>query len=170
MQEPLTLYKLMILYILDNSAGPVKKTLTCECIIEQNYTDYLTVQTAIGELSESGFIKSFTEGDATWLSIEPDGAKALSLFLGNLKEEIRKDLIQYLKDKNQEIRNDSSVLSTYKRSMNGEFEAHLIAKDRGNTLMELTMNVPDEETASGICKNWKEKSAEIYSFLTEKLF
>ena len=170
MQEPLTLYKLMILYILDSVNGPVKKTLACECIIEQNYTDYLTAQTAIAELSEGNFIRSYTEGDCTWLIIEPDGAKTLSLFLGSLNEEIRKDLTNYLKSKNQDMRNDSSVISNYKRSPNGEFEAHLIARDRGNTLAELTLIVPDEEIASNICKNWKKNSAEIYSYLTEKLF
>ncbi len=170
MQEILTLYKLMILYILDNTVGPVKKTLTCECIIEQDYTDYLTVQTAIGELAEADFIRSFVEGGNTWLEITPDGSQALSLFRGNLNEELRMDLIGYLKDHNQEIRNDASVLSNYKRSINGEFEAHLIAKDRGITLIDLNLTVPDEEMAANICKNWKKNSAEIYSYLTEKLF
>ena len=80
MQEPLTLYKLMILYILDSVNGPVKKTLTSECIIEQNYTDYMTAQTAIAELTEGNFIRSYTEGDCTWLVIEPDGSKTLYLF------------------------------------------------------------------------------------------
>lgn len=170
MQEPLTLYKLMILYILDSVNGPVKKTLACECIIEQNYTDYMTAQTAIAELTEGKFIRSFTEGDSTWLEIEPDGSKTLSLFLGSLNEEIRKDLTNYLKEKNQDMRNDSSVISNYKRSTNGEFEVRLIVKDRGNILADLTMIVPDEQIASNVCANWKKRNAEIYSYLTEKLF
>ncbi len=170
MQEPLTLYKLMILYALSLSGTSVKKTLISNCIIDQNYTDYLTVQTAIGELTEGGFIASETVGNATFLFLTAEGRNALSLFTGNLNEEIRKDLENYLKEHRMEINNSSSVLSNYKRSLNGEYEATLTAKDRGNTLVEIRMQVPTEDIASNICNNWQKDNAEIYRYLTEKLF
>ena len=170
MQEPLTLYKLMILYILDVAKDPVKKTLVGNCIIDQNYTDYLTVQTAIGELTEGSFISAEANGNATFLSLTSEGRNALNLFLGNLNEEIRSDIMNYLKEHRMEINTSSSILSNYRRSLSGEYEATLIAKDRGRELVEIKLTVPTEEMASGICNNWQKDNAEIYRYLTEKLF
>ena len=49
-------------------------------------------------------------------------------------------------------------------------EAKLTAKNRGITLIELNLTVPDEGIASSVCDNWLKSSAEIYAYLTEKLF
>ena len=170
MQEPLTLYKLMILYILDSVSQPLKKTMVTDCIIDQGYTDYMTVQTAIGELRDTGFLKEYREGKSTWLASTPDGERTLSLFLGSLSDGVRKDLRDYLTGHNQEIRESRSILANYQRTPNGEFEATLIARDRGNKLMELKITVPDEETANHVCTNWQEKNADLYAYLVKELF
>ena len=170
MQEPLTLYKLMILYTIDAASAPLKKSLVTDCIIDQDYTDYMTVQTAIGELKDGGFLTSFEEGGAQWLSLTPDGSKTLSLFLGNLNEAVRTDCLTYLRNHNLQLRDASSVSASYQRSTNGEFETLLSAKDRGTILAEIRMTVPDEEIAKSICENWKDKNAQIYAYLTEQLF
>ena len=170
MQEPLTLYKLMILYILDSVSQPLKKTMITNCIIEQDYTDYMTVQTAIGELRETGFLDEYTEGQSTWLSSTPEGSRTLALFLGSLSEGVREDLKNYLTSHNQEIRESRSILASYMRTANGEFEATLVARDRGNKLMELKITVPDEETADCVCKNWQTKNADLYAYLVKELF
>ena len=170
MQEPLTLYKLMILYTIDAAAAPLKKSLVTDCIIDQDYTDYMTVQTAIGELLDSGFISSFNEDNTMLLTLTEDGSKALSLFMGNLSEGIRKDLKDYLTAHKQELSHARDLSSNYKRSANGEFEVSLCARDRGNELLHITLNVPSEEIAANVCSNWAKESAEIYDYLTKKLF
>ena len=170
MQEPLTLYKLMILYLLSLSKNPLKKIDINDCILEKKYTDYLTLQTAIGELLENGFLLSEQDGNITWLSLSEEGNKALSLFLGNLNEEIRADLRSYLEDHKMEINNSYNITSRYQKSVNGEWEALVCAKDRGNTLVEIKLCVPSEEIAVDICENWEKKCPEIYKYLTEKLF
>ena len=170
MQEPLTLYKLMILYLLSLSKNPLKKIDINDCILEKKYTDYLTLQTAIGELEENGFLSSAQDGNVTWLSTTDEGNKALSLFLGNLNEEIRADLRSYLEDHKMELNNSYNITSRYQRSANGEWEATVVAKDRGNTLVEIKLCVPSEEIAADICKNWTEKCPEVYNYLIEKLF
>ena len=170
MQEPLTLYKLMILYTLDSANSPLRKSLVSDCLIDQDYTDYMTAQTAIGELKDGGFIESFSEGNAEWLRLTQEGSKTLSLFLGNLNEEIRRDCLAYLKKHNMELRNASSVYASYKRSAESQFEVTLTAKDRGVTLIDLRLNVPTEEIAKSVCENWQRKNADLYAYLTEQLF
>ena len=49
-------------------------------------------------------------------------------------------------------------------------QAHLAAKDKGTSLVELTLTVPTEEIASGICDNWQKKNQDIYQYLISRLF
>ncbi|MBR3638205.1 MAG: DUF4364 family protein [Lachnospiraceae bacterium] len=170
MQEPLTLYKLMILYLIDTSDTPLSKTMISDCIIDLGYTDYMTVQTAIGELKEGGFLEIVSEGKTSYVRITSDGQQTLSLFMGNLNEGIRKDITGYLSGHNKELRDATSVAANYKRTQNGEYEAKLVAKNRGVNLIELNLTVPDEDIASSVCDNWLKSSAEVYAYLTEKLF
>ena len=54
--------------------------------------------------------------------------------------------------------------------VSGEYEAHLQAKEKGVTVIELTLSVPDEDTASAICANWQKKNQDIYQYLIRQLF
>lgn len=49
------------------------------------------------------------------------------------------------------------MLGDYYKSTSGEYEAHLVAKDRGINLVDITLSVPVEETAAAICDNWQKK-------------
>ena len=66
--------------------------------------------------------------------------------------------------------NEVSVLGDYYKSTSGEYEAHLVAKDRGINLVDITLSVPVEETAAAICDNWQKKNQEIYKYLITELF
>ena len=67
-QEPLTLYKLIILYMLDQVDFPLTTAQLTEFILEQEYTNYLTLQQALAELSDSGLIKAQTIRNRTRLT------------------------------------------------------------------------------------------------------
>ena len=56
------------------------------------------------------------------------------------------------------------------KASTGEYEAHLIAKDKGIRLVDITLSVPMEETAISICDKWQEKNQEIYQYLVSQLF
>jgi hypothetical protein len=63
-----------------------------------------------------------------------------------------------------------AVQGDYYKSTSGEFEAHLVAKERDINLIELTLSVPTEEIAAQICDNWTKKNQEIYQYLIRELF
>ena len=56
MTDPLTLYKLILLYILDHVDYPMTNSQLSEFLLEKEYTSYFTIQTALSELEEAGFI------------------------------------------------------------------------------------------------------------------
>jgi len=170
MQDPLTLYKLIVLYMLDRVNFPLTKAQVGDFILEKEYTNFLTLQQAISELIEADLISADTIRNRTHLSITKEGQETLSFFENRISDGIKADIKNFFKENELELRNEVSVLADYYKSTSGEFEAHLIAKDRNINLIEITLSVPAEETAATICDNWQKKNQEIYQNLIQELF
>ena len=170
MSDPLTLYKLIILYMLNRVDFPLTKAQIGDFILEREYTTFLTLQQAIGELIDAGFVTAKSIRNRTHLILTEDGKQTLSFFGNQISDSIKKDIDEYFRNHELEMRNEVSILADYYKSTSGEYEAHLIAKDKGINLIDLTMSVPLEETAISICDNWQKKNQEIYQYLIEQLF
>ena len=170
MSDPLTLYKLIILYMLNRVDFPLTKAQIGDFILEKEYTNFLTLQQAIGELIDAGFVTAKSIRNRTHLILTEDGKQTLSFFGNQISDSIKKDIDEYFRNHELEMRNEVSILADYYKSTSGEYEAHLIAKDKGINLIDLTMSVPLEETAISICDNWQKKNQEIYQYLIEQLF
>ena len=170
MSDPLTLYKLIILYMLNRVDFPLTKAQIGDFILEREYTNFLTLQQAIGELIDAGFVTAKSIRNRTHLILTEDGKQTLSFFGNQISDSIKKDIDEYFRNHELEMRNEVSILADYYKSTSGEYEAHLIAKDKGLNLIDLTMSVPLEETAISICDNWQKKNQEIYQYLIEQLF
>ena len=56
-EESLTLYKLMILFMLDNLDFPLTNSQLSEFFVNHGYTSYFHLQQAINELVESEFVR-----------------------------------------------------------------------------------------------------------------
>lgn len=169
-QEPLTLYKLIILYMLDRVNFPLTSAQISEFILEKEYTNFLTLQQAISELTEAGLITTQTIGNRTHIIITRDGLNTLSFFENRISETIKNEINNFFKENEMELRNEVSILADYYKSTSGEYDAHLIAKEKNVKLVEITLSVPTEDSAAAICDNWQRKNQEIYQFLIEKLF
>lgn len=170
MSDPLTLYKLIVLYMLNRVDFPLTKAQIGDFILEREYTNFLTLQQAIGELIDAGFVTAKPIRNRTHLILTEDGKQTLSFFGNQINVSIRRDIDEYLRNHELEMRNEVSIVADYYKSTTGEYEAHLLAKDKEITLVELTMSVPLEETVVSICDNWQKKNQEIYQYLIEQLF
>ena len=170
MQDLLTLYKLIILYMLDRVSFPMTNTQISDFILEKEYTNFMTLQQVISELTEAGMISAQTIRNRTHLAITSEGKETLHYFENRISDAIKKDITEYFKEKEFDLRNEVSVLADYYKATSGEFEARLVAKDRGITLVDLTLSVPTKELAGTICDNWQKKNQEIYQYLTRTLF
>lgn len=169
-QEPLTLYKLIILYMLDRVNFPLTSAQVSEFILEKEYTNFLTLQQAISGLTEAELITTQTIGNRTHLIITPEGLNTLSFFENRISDAIKKDINTFFKDREMELRNEVSILGDYYKATSGEYNAHLVAKEKNVKLVDITLSVPTEESAAAICDNWQRKNQEIYQFLIEQLF
>ena len=170
LQDPLTLYKLIVLYMLNRVTFPLTTAQVSDFVLEREYTNFLTLQQVIGELTEAELISSETIRNRTHLSITAEGRETLNFFRNRINDSIKQDISTYFRENEFALRNEVAVLGDYYKSTSGEYEAHLVAKDRGIKLVDITLSVPTEEIAAAICDNWQKKNQEIYQYLIGQLF
>lgn len=169
-QDPHTLYKLIILYMLNRVSFPLTKSQVGDFVLGKDYTNFLTLQQVISELIDTKLITARSMRNRTHLAITEEGKETLNFFGNRVSDAIKKDIDEFFSEHEYAMRNEVSVLSDYYKSTSGEYEAHLVAKDRGITLVDITLSVPVEEVASSICDNWQKKNQDIYKYLVENLF
>lgn len=170
LQDPLTLYKLIVLYMLNRVTFPMTTAQVSDFVLEKEYTNFLTLQQVINELTDAHLISSETIRNRTHLSITEEGRETLNFFQNRISDVIKKEINSYFRENEYSLRNEVSVLGDYYKSTSGEYEAHLVAKDRGIKIVDITLSVPDENTAASICDNWQKKNQAIYQHLVSQLF
>ena len=170
LQDPLTLYKLIVLYMLNRVSFPITPAQISEFILEKEYTNFLTLQQVIGELADANMIHTQNTNNRTLLTITEEGRETLTFFENRISDTIKEEIMEFFRSREFELLDEISVQSNYYKSTSGEYEAHLIAKERGTNLMELKLSVPDKETATAICDNWQAKNQDIYQYIIEQLF
>lgn len=156
--------------MLNKVSFPLTNAQLSDFILEKGYTNFITLQQVIGELTDASMITARSIRNRTHLDITEEGRETLQYFENRISDAIREEIDDYLKKNEFTLRNEVSVLGNYYKSTSGEYEAHLVAKDRGINLVDITLSVPLEEMASAICDNWQKKNQEIYKYLIEQLF
>lgn len=169
-QEPMTLYKLIVLYMLDRVSFPLTRAQIEGFILEKEYTNYLTLQQAIGELCEIRLVSAKAVHNRTQLMLTEEGRSTLTFFCNNIPEPIKEEIDSYLKENSMELRNESAVTGQYFKNAGGSYQAVLAAAERGETLIELKLAVPDEKTASALCDHWQRRNEAVYAAIMKELF
>lgn len=169
MSESLTLYKLMILYMLDKVNFPLSNAQMCEFILDHEYTTYFNLQQSISELLEANFIRVENVLNTSLYHITDEGRNTLEYFGRKVSDAIKEDIDLFIAEHRYELRNEVSTRADYYKTPAGEFAARCLVKEKDSTLIEVTLTVPIEEQAASICANWKQKNQEIYSYLMSEL-
>lgn len=169
-QETFTLYKLIVLYMLDQITVPLSKATINAFILDKGYTNYMTLQQAIGELIDNQLIAEKKDANRALLSITSEGRDTLKYFENRISDAIKEDVKNFLIENKAQLKNDYSITSNYYKSVSGEYEAQLMAKEKDVLLMDLRISVPTQEMAEDVCLNWKKRNEEVYRMLTQMLF
>src|SRR5699024_7760801 len=98
MAETLTLYKLMILYMLEKSEFPLTNAQISDFILDKGYTTYFHLQQALSELTDSELIKSTTVRNSSYFRITPQGRQTLSYFEDQISDGIKSDIADFFKE------------------------------------------------------------------------
>ena len=170
MTEPsLTLYKLMILYMLDRVDFPLSGSQLGEFVISRGYTGYFHFQQALNELEEDSFISGEPLRNSTNYSLTETGKEALTLFSSGIPGKIKEDILDYFGDQKLTLRREHDITADYDIRPNGEYIVRTVIKDRGDPLLSMEINVVTKEQAAAICDQWKEKSEIVYQYIIDTL-
>lgn len=169
-QDPLTLYKLIVLYMLDKVKFKLTGSQISSFILEKEYTSYITLQQVISDLLDTELIKADTLMNRTYYSITNEGHSTLSYFGNRISDAIISDIDTFLKEKHLELKNEAAVTANYYKSTSGEFETELVAKEKDVELVNIKLSVPTQEMAETICAGWYNKNQQIYKYLMQELF
>ncbi len=168
-EESLTLYKLMILYMLDNLEFPMTTSQLSEFFVNKGYTSYFHLQQAINELHDARFIRGEVVRNTTNYYLTASGQETLDMFLGKIPDPIKKDILDYFSLKKYQLRKEVDITADYYPLKKGEYMVKTQIKEKGSTLMELYLNVVSKEQAIEVCDKWSEKCESVYSKVMELL-
>lgn len=169
MSEAFTLYKLIILYMLEKLDFPLTNGQISEFILDKGYTSYFTLQQAISEMVDSGLIREETVHNRTLYHLTEEGMETIQYFKNNLSAAIRDDVDTFISEKRYELKEEVSVKADYYKNTNHEFSVRCQIVENASPLIDLTLTVPTEEEAVMISNNWNRKHQELYAFIMQNL-
>lgn len=167
--ESSTLYKLIILYMLNKVNFPLTNSQLSEFFLGKNYTTYFVLQQVITELVDANLISVETIRNTSYYHITSEGSQTLGFFVNKIPGAIVDDIDIYLMSNKYELRNEVGTIADYYKSVNNDYIVHCQVKEGEGTLIELNLSVPTKEDASSMCNKWKDASQEIYAFIMTSL-
>lgn len=167
--EPMTLYKLMNLYMLHQVNFPLTNAQLSNFFLDREYTTYFTLQKVLNELLDAGLVKKETMRNSSRYEITKEGEETLEFFGKNISPAIVSDMDEYLKQNRFRMRNEVGLISDFYKSTNQDYIVHCEVREGKAVLVNLDISVPDKEQAEIMCNHWKDRSQEIYAYVMKSL-
>ena len=169
MAETFTLYKLIVLYMLEKVDFPLATSQISEFILDKGYTSYFRLQETLSELTDSGLLKAETTHNRTLYHLTENGAETIHFFSNKISPAIRQDIDDFLKEKQYDLKEEVAVNADYYLNTNRVCEVRCQIVENGYSLIDLKLTVPTEKEAESIANNWDAKSQDIYTSILADL-
>ncbi|SDY97893.1 protein of unknown function [Proteiniborus ethanoligenes] len=167
--KELAQYKLLILYILDNTHIPMNNSEITQFLLENNYMNYFLAQQFISELVNSKFIEFSIEDGQEYYHLSKAGKDTLSFFNDRIPQKLKDEVNKKYQKKEEEMIKDSQIVGNYFKKNDSEYIVNLKVVEKDITLFNMSLNVVSNKQAKMICNNWKEKPHEIYKKIIDLL-
>ena len=169
MAKALTLYKLIVLTMLDRVDFPLNNAQISDFILSKEYTNYFTLQQVLSELVETELAEINTVRNSTYYHMTEKGKDTLTFFGSMVSTAILEDMDKYFKDNAIALRDETAVRADYFPNNHEEYSVRLRVLEKESSVIDLTLSVPTESQANSICNNWKKKNQKLYAYLMQEL-
>ena len=169
MTESFTLYKLIVLYMLEKVDFPLTTSQISEFILDKGYTTYFKLQGTLSEMVDSGLLRVESTHNRTLYHITDEGLDTIQYFANKISPAIQEDIDEFLKEKAYYLKEEVAIKSDYYLNTNHEFEVSCQIVENGFNLIDLKLTVPTETEAETIANNWNNHSQELYTLILTKL-
>ncbi len=169
MSETFTLYKLIVLYMLQKVDFPLTNGQISEFILDKEYTNYFKLQQAISEMVDAGFLKEEQAHSRTLYHLTESGMETIHFFKNRISPAIQEDIDTFLREKKYDLKNEVSVKADYYRNEHQEYSVRCQVLENEVPLIDLTLTVPTEGEAESISNHWAQKNQEVYALIMSQL-
>ena len=169
MADVFTLYKLIVLYMAQQSKEELTNSQISEFVLDREYTDYFHLQQVLSELVETGLLKKRTVSNSSHDEITEEGSRTFYYFEKDLSAEIKKEIDEFLADRGVQVEKRIQTPADYFTTPQGGYAVRCQYIEKDTTILDLTLNAPNLEAARAICRNWPKKSPDIYTAIMGEL-
>ena len=169
MAEAQTLYKLIVLTMLDQVDFPLTNAQISDFILTKEYTNYFTLQQILSELVETNLAEVHTVRNSTYYQMTEKGKETLVFFGNMVSAAIHEDMSKYFKEHAISLRDEMAIRADYFPNNHEEYSVRLRVMEKDAPVIDLTLSVPTEGQANSICDNWKKKNQKLYAYLMQEL-
>ena len=170
MTDNLTLYKLIILYMLNEVDFPLTTSQISEFVLDQGYTTYFKLQEALNDMVDSNLLIIESTYNRTLYHLTDEGSETIFVFRDRISPAIQNDVDEYLKEKHYDLKEEAGVKANYYLNSKNGYVVRCQIVENGVNLIDLKLVVPTETEAETIASNWIRKNQQLYtSLLTELL-
>lgn len=169
MAEAQTLYKLIVLSMLDRVDFPLTNAQISDFILTKEYTNYFTLQQVLSELIEAELAEVRTVRNSSYYHMTEKGKDTLNYFGNMVSSAIQEDMDKYFKENAIALKDETSIRADYYENSNEEYSVRLRVLERDFPVIDLTLTVPTEAQANSVCINWKKKNQKLYAYLMQEL-
>lgn len=169
MATPFTIYKLIVLYMLQHAEASLTNSQISEFILEKEYTNYFHLQQAISELVEAELLEKQTISNTSYYRLTDEGSRTLSFFEKELSSEIKNEIKEYLKAQGCQEMERILTPADYYETPQGGYAVRCQLIEKNTSLIDLSIAAPNLEAAKSICRNWQKKYQDIYAEIMEEL-
>ncbi len=163
------MYRVMILYMLNIVEYPLTNTQITNFILENEYTDYFTVQEAITGLLETDLITAESTHNNTRYHLTEDGMQTLGFFHTKVSDAIKEDIRTYFQAHHFDLKQETAVFADYYKAAGSGYDVRCRIQDQSTDIVDLTLRVKNRAQAEAVCRNWKESNVDIYETLMDTL-
>ena len=164
-----TMYRVMILYMLNQVEYPLTNTQITNFILEKEYTNYFTVQEILSDLISSQLITAESTHNNTRYRITPYGQETLGCFHVKKSDAIKEDIRTYVVEHDFDLKQETYVYADYYKVPGEGYAVRCRIRNLETDIVDLTLHVSGRQQAEAVCQNWKKNHFPIYETLMDIL-
>ena len=164
-----TMYRVMILYMLNQVEYPLTNTQITNFILEKEYTNYFTVQEILSDLISSQLITAESTHNNTRYRITPYRQEKLGFFHVKISDAIKEDIRTYFVEHDFDLKQETSVYADYYKVPGEGYAVRCRIRNLETDIVDLTLHVSGRQQAEAVCQNWKKNHFPIYETLMDIL-
>lgn len=167
--QDLAVNKLLLLYILSKMEIHLTNTQLTQIALENELMNYFSLQQFLTELTESKFLRSFTENSKECFTLTKKSMDVLEYFISRIPLDAKEKIDNYIIHNKEEVLKETQVKSSFSKLSTNEFVVNLKVLENQTTLINLDLNVASNKQAKIICDNWKKNATTIYGDIIQLL-